>query len=300
MITPHQAGQQPDKGIPISYPCSVKPWKVRAGPAELASGSLLKHRQQDTRPEDPSSQSSQKPEQIRCSQERLPQSTIPNVCSTWEPLQALASCTSLHWSMAAGNLGKSQQLLGLTMIPAQHSSAVLAFTCCSWSLGSAREETQGRCSGFSSLVSCQGVGVAAAQGCELPSGPLRFWWRSCSSQPYVLAVHRQRPSLWSCFPPWQVFHQKEHRCLRVTHEAQGPPGLRLMCRVKPAKVALQWSCHSGTAEADLAASAHAACNPGQPPQPLHPSSATDSCKFRAFLEKARKPPLLLYPSWGGY
>lgn len=35
----------------------------------------------------------------------------------------------------------------------------------------------------------------------------------------------------------------------MTHEAQGPP---LSCAiVEPAKVALQWSCHSVTAEADV-------------------------------------------------
>lgn len=169
---------------------------------------------------------------------------VPNPCSTWEPLQALASCTSLHWSISissAGNWGESQQLMGLTgcrsctltMIPGLCWLSPAAPGV--WEVPG-RIPGPGQCSGFLSLVSCHGVGVS----CELLSGPLRFWWRGCSSLPCVLAVPRQCPSLWSCFPPWQVFHHKEHRYLRVAHEAQGPPGLRLSCAiVKPAEVALQ-------------------------------------------------------------
>lgn len=208
----------------------------------------------------------------------------PNICSTWEPLQALASCTSLHWSISiasAGNWGKSQQLLGLsgcrsctlTMTPSSAQQCCAGFHLLLLESGKCqgRIPGPGQCSGFLSLVSCHGAGVAAAQGCELPSGPLRLWWRSCSSQPCVLAALRQCPSLWSCCPLWQVVHHKEH--LRVAHEAQESPGLRLSCAtVKPAKVALQWSWHSVRAQTDLAASASAACHPGQPPQPLHPNS----------------------------
>lgn len=76
-------------------------------------------------------------EQIRCSQERLPQWMVPNICSTWELLQALASCTSLHWSVAASaQQGIWENLNSFwvsqaadpapSLIPVQHSSAVLA------------------------------------------------------------------------------------------------------------------------------------------------------------------------------
>lgn len=100
-------------------------------------------------------------------------------------------------------------------------------------------------------VSCPQGPTEAAGGAAAPS-------QVCSAQ--------QCPSLWSCSPPWQVFPHKEHKDLRVTREAQGPPGLRLSCAtVKPAEVALQWSCHSATAEADLAGSASAACHPAQSP-----------------------------------
>lgn len=128
---------------------------------------------------------------------------VPNVCSTWEPLQALASCTSLQWSVAASaqqgickNLNSfwvSQAANPARSTQSQFSTAGLCWllTCCSCSLGSPREETQGLASAVAQASSPLSPAVVfewqQLRAVSCPQGPFGRWWRSCSSQPRVLA-----------------------------------------------------------------------------------------------------------------
>lgn len=92
----------------------VEPWKVRAGPAELASGFLLNHRQQDTRPEDSSSHNSATVHRNRANEVHPGEAAPVNDTQCLQHLGTTSGSGKLHFPSlqhgsisSAGSLGKS-------------------------------------------------------------------------------------------------------------------------------------------------------------------------------------------------